>query len=178
MSEPGRKHLKESMTVNIITRKDGKKSKKRLAGFFLASFVTLAGAGAAFAYWTAGGTGNGTAATGTTTNVTVNQTTTVAGLYPGDTIALAGTFTNTNAGSVYVTAVTASIGTFDIPGTGGAPDCTNADFTISGTAPVGAEIAHGTGGSWSGLSINMLDTALNQNTCKSLTTIPISYTSS
>jgi hypothetical protein len=162
--------------VNIITKKDGKRSKRRLAGFFLASFVTLAGAGAAFAYWTASGTG--TAATGTTTNVTVNQTTTVAGLYPGDTIALAGTFTNPNAGSVYVTAVTASIGTFDIPGTGGNPDCTNADFTISGTALVGAEILHGTGGAWSGLSINMVDSALNQNTCKSLTTIPITYASS
>jgi hypothetical protein len=167
------------MTVNILKKEDGKRSKKRLAGLFLASFVTLAGAGAAFAYWTIGGTGSSTNATGSPASVTVVQTTTVTGMYPGDTVAVAGDFNNPNPGSVKITAVTAAIGTFSSQTDLSEPACTNLDFTISGTSNTPGEILPGSGvGTWSGLSINMVDSATNQNNCQNLTTVPITYTAS
>ena len=62
------------------------------------AFVVIAG-GAAFAYWTNSGAGTGTAGTGTNVAVTVNQTSVIAGMYPGQSAqTLAGNFTNTNSG--------------------------------------------------------------------------------
>lgn len=136
------------------------------------------GGGVALAYWTTGGSGSGSAATGTTSNIVVNQTgSAITGMYPGATAALSGNFTNTiNPGSVYITAVTANVTTFSAQADATKPACTQADFTITGTAPVGAEVAHGTGvGSWSGLTLTFVDGAGNQDNCKSIT-VPITYT--
>ncbi len=164
--------------MSILTKKNGERRKKRFAGIFLASFVTLAGAGAAFAYWTTSGSGSGNGTTTAPAAVVVVQTSTVAGLYPGDSIALSGDFNNSNPGKVYVTSVTASIGTFSSQTNSSLPACTQADFTITGTAPVSAEVPSGTAvGAWSGLSIAMNDSATNQDNCESLTTVPIVYTS-
>ena len=54
--------------------------------------------------------------------------------------------------------------------------CTAADFAITGTA-MGPFSAPGgsTGGSWSGLYLQMLNTGSNQNACK-LATVNITYT--
>jgi hypothetical protein len=172
--------------MHILTKKDGERRKKRFAAIGMATFVTLAGAGAAFAYWTTSGTGAGNATSSAPSAIVVNQTTTVSGLYPGDTVALAGTFTNTtNPGSVFVTSVTASIGTFSTTAAFPLlPACTNADFTITGTSTIntvalGSEVTHGTNvGAWAGLSITLTDSATNQDNCESLTTIPINYTAS
>ena len=62
--------------------------------------VVVAGSVAAFAYWTSGGTGTGTAATGTTAVVTINQTSPpIVDLGPGVAAEpLAGTFTTDEAG--------------------------------------------------------------------------------
>ena len=131
----------------------------------------ISGAGAAFAYWTTTGTGAGTSATGTVVGITVNQTSIVTGLYPGGPAqSIAGNFTNSNAGAVYVAAVTAALGALP---TG----CVAADFTIAGTAPVNANVASGTGGSWTGLTIAMNNTLINQDACKTKT-IPLVLTSS
>lgn len=129
-------------------------------------------AGGAYAYWTTTGTGSGSAATGTVAGITVNQTTTVAGLYPGGPAqTISGTFTNTNSGAVYVAAVTAALGT--LPG-----GCLPADFTIAGTATVNVNVPSGTGvGSWTGLTIAMNNTAVSQNACKA-STIPLALASS
>ena len=70
--------------------------------------LVVALAGVAFAYWTATGSGSGTANTGTAASVTVNQTVSPTGLYPGGAVALSGNFTNPNPGKVYITAVTAT----------------------------------------------------------------------
>jgi hypothetical protein len=103
--------------------------------------------------------------------ITVNQTTTIAGLYPGGPAqTISGTFTNANAGAVYVAAVTAALGT--LPG-----GCLPADFTIAGTATVNANVASGTGvGAWTGLTIAMNNTVVSQNACKA-STIPLVLTS-
>ena len=151
---------------------------------FNRKFVILAvglpiavGAGIAIAYWTVTGTGSGNAATGTTSSITVNQTVSPTNLAPGGTVALSGNFNNPNSSKVYVTAVTATVTTFSLQADAGKPACTQADFTITGTAPVGAEILTGNAvGSWSGLSLNMIDSATNQDNCKSIT-VPITYAS-
>ena len=157
--------------MRIITR-------KRVAA--LAAILAVGGGTIAYAYWTTGGSGSGSAATGTTSNIVVNQTgSAITGMYPGQTVNLSGTFTNTaNPGSVYVTAVTAAVHTFSSQTDSSKPACTQADFAIGGTAPVGAEVAHGTGvGSWSGLTLTLTDAGTNQDNCKGLT-VTLDYTAS
>ena len=148
--------------------KDRKVNKKAIA-IGLSVGLALGISGLAIAYWTSSGSGTGSATTGTTVGVTVNQSTVVTGLYPGDApVALTGTFSNTNSGSVKVGTVTAVIGTLP-------SGCVAGDFTINGTGVVNAEIPTGTNvGSWSGISVQMNDTALNQDACKTQT-IPITY---
>jgi len=174
-----RSATKGAVNMHILTNQEGERRKKWFLAIFLAGFMTLAGVGAAFAYWTTSGTGSGNATSGSPSAVTVVQTSTITGLYPGDTVALSGDFNNPNPGKVYITAVTASIGTFSSQTNSGLPACTQADFSITGTSTVGAEINAGSGvGSWSGLSITLNDAGTNQDNCESLSTIPINYTSS
>lgn len=139
----------------------------------IASFLVLAVAGAAFAYWTAGGTGTGTAPTGTTLALTANQTTVLTPMYPGDTAqTISGTFTNPNTGPTYVTSVTAAITGVS----GGAGACSAADYTLaSPVMAVGSEVAVGTGGSWTGATIKFNNTGANQDGCKGAT-VALGYT--
>jgi hypothetical protein len=144
-------------------------NKKKAAAVLGAGVIALTSGGVALAYWTSTGAGTGTAATGTVADVSVVQTSSSAGLYPGGSVPLTGNFNNSNAGSVRVGSVTAVVGTLP---TG----CVAADFTISGTAPVNAEIASGSGvGAWSGLTLTMNDTAVSQDACKTQS-IPVTYT--
>ncbi|WP_346386393.1 hypothetical protein [Nocardioides sp.] len=127
----------------------------------------------AYAYWTNSGTGTGSAATGTTAGITVNQTSVVSGLYPGSPAqALSGNFDNGNAGPIHVASVTGTVTST------GAVGCSPADFVVSGSPAANVqEVPSGTGvGSWSGLSVAMTNTAANQDACKNAT-LTISYTS-
>jgi hypothetical protein len=131
--------------------------------------------GIAYAYWTVTGSGTGSATTGSGTALTVNQTVAPTGLYPGGSAALSGNFDNHNAGPVYVTAVTASVTPFTAQADVNKPACTQADFSITGTANVAAEVAAGNGvGAWSGLSLAMADRGTNQDNCKNVT-VPVTY---
>ena len=149
-------------------------NRRGLAAFGVGVMV-IAAAGAGFAYWTQGGTGNGSATTGSTGTITVNQTTTVTGLYPGATpVALAGTFTNTSSGPVTISSVTATVTAFSAQADPAKPACTQADYAIGGAAaggvvPVGTNV-----GSWSGLTVGLLNTATNQDNCKNVV-IAIGY---
>jgi hypothetical protein len=154
------------------------RGRKRVAVFAVA-FV-LGVAGVATAYWTQGGTGTGSAATGNTASITVHQTAAINGLYPGGPAqTLSGNFDNPSSGSVFVTAVTAVVHpSFSAQSDATKPACTAADFVIAGSAAVGAEIASGSGvGAWTGLTIAMKDTATNQDNCKNVI-VPIDYTAS
>src|SRR5205823_8540943 len=75
-------------TVRFITKK------RAVAA---AAAIAIAGGGmAAYAYWTGSGTGSGAASATTPSALTVNQTTSVTGLFPGATaVTLSGTFDNT-----------------------------------------------------------------------------------
>jgi predicted ribosomally synthesized peptide with SipW-like signal peptide len=141
--------------------------------------VLLLAATGAYAYWTQSGTGTGTAATGTTTGITVTQTATPSGLYPGGpTAALAGQFNNTNAGSVYVNQVSATISSVTGPNITVPNPCTAADYQLNGfPVTVAALVPSGTAqGSWSGASIQMLNAGTNQDGCKGAT-VNLAYTS-
>jgi hypothetical protein len=151
--------------MNEISRK------KKIAGVAFGTAVLMLAGGAAFGYWSITGTGSDTATTGTVTSITVNQNSTVAGLAPGLAAqALSGDFDNPNSGPVYVAAVTAVVSGTDKVG------CGPTDYTIAGTAPVGAQIASGSGvGSWSGLTIQFNNKVTNQDACKNAV-VTIHYT--
>ena len=141
--------------------------------------VALAASISGYAYWTAtgSGTGTGSAAAGTA-NVTVNQTTVLAAMYPGDTAqTISGNFNNPNPGPVYILTVTASISS--VVKAGGAPagTCDATDFTLANaTATVNAEVPAGNAkGAWSGPTIHFNDKASNQDACKGAT-VNLAYT--
>ena len=135
--------------------------------------------GAAFAYWTVGGGGTGTAETGTSQDITVVQTSTVTDLRPGGAPqALSGNFDNANEGPVYVGTVTVAIGTVTKAAGAPAGPCDATDYTLANaTMTVNAEVPTGTGqGAWSGATIafnNKTDT--NQDGCKGAT-VNLTYT--
>jgi len=135
--------------------------------------------GAAYAYWTQGGSGTGTAATGTTTGVTVNQTSTIINLAPGVAAqTLSGNFDNPNSGPAYVTSVTVAISS--VVKAGGAPTgtCEATDYTLAGSAPVNAEVAAGNAkGTWTGLTIAFNNKGSVQDACKNAT-VNLAYTAS
>lgn len=151
-------------------------SRRRI--FLLAGVVIALGVAiGAYAFWTQGGTGSGTATADTTSAITVNQTSSVSGLYPGGPAAtLSGNFDNPNASAVQISSITAVVSSITNGSSDGSkPACTPADFSIGGS--VGAvTVPSGTGvGSWTGLTIQLLNTAANQDNCKGATA-NIAYT--
>ncbi len=138
--------------------------------------LALAVGGIAFAYWTQGGSGSGGASAGTTSAITVNQTGTPTGLYPGGpAVPLAGTFDNPNAHPVHISSVTVAVTPFSVQTDNSKPACTEADFAVGGTS--GANVVPaGTGvGSWSGLTVRLVDGVANQDNCKNVD-ITLDYT--
>src|SRR6266566_2490660 len=122
-----------------------KMNKKR--GIILGALASLAIAGVALAYWTAGGSGTGSApAAGAQSALTVNQTTVLTGMYPGDTAqTISGNFDNTNSGPTYVATVTASIASVTKAVGAVTGTCDATDFTLANAAmTVGAEVPTGT----------------------------------
>lgn len=144
--------------------------RKWATGLLVASLV---GGGAAFAFWTMGGSGEGEAGTGTSQSVVINQTSAVTGLAPGvGAQTLSGDFDNPNAGPVHVGSVSVVVTGTDKPG------CGSTDYTIGGSAPVNAQVPAGDGvGSWSGLTIQFNNKpAVNQDACKGAV-VALAYTS-
>lgn len=147
------------------------------SGLIAATALLLLSGGGAYAYWSVIGSGSGTAASGSAAAVVVNQTSSASGLYPGGSVALSGDFDNPNPGAVYVTAVTAAVRIFSAQADNTKPACTQADFTITGTSNTPGSIASGTAvGSWSGLTLTMVNSGTNQDNCKSLAAVQIDYT--
>jgi hypothetical protein len=148
--------------------------KQSVLGAVAAILLIAAGA---YAYWTSTGSGTGSASAGTTSAVTVNQTTTLSAMYPGDSAqTISGNFDNPNPGPVYVGTVTASISS--VTKASGAPSgtCDASDFTLASAAmTVNAEVPAGTAkGSWTGATIKFNNKATNQDACKGAT-VNLSY---
>lgn len=140
--------------------------------------VALGASVAAYAYWTAGGSGTGSAATGTNSALTAVQTSTVTAMAPGDSAqALSGTFLNPNIGPVYVATITASIAS--VTKASGAPSgtCDASDYTLANaTMTINAEVLADDTSTWSGATIKFNDkTGANQDACKNAT-VNLAYT--
>ena len=151
------------------------KTKKIVVTLVVAGAV-VAGSGAAYAYWTTTGSGNGTVTSATNAPITAVQTSVITTMAPGVAPQiLSGNFTNPNSFLVKVATVTAVIGT----PTGGTGGCLATDFVLGGTIPMApnAEIPAGTAqGAWSGTTIAFNDlSGTNQDRCKGVT-VPITYT--
>ncbi len=152
---------------------------RRLTAAVVLTFVLGTAGGAVYAYWTAQGAGTGTATVGSLENVTVNQTTVLTPLYPGDSAqTINGTFNNGNPGPVYVASVTVSIASVTKAVGAPAGTCDASDFTLANaTATVAAQIPSGTGvGSWTGPTIQFNNKAgTNQDACQGAT-VNLGYT--
>ncbi len=151
--------------------------KKRNVSIIAVALV-LSISGAAYAYWTAGGSGTGSAATGTNAPISAVQTTAPTAMAPGDTAqSLAGKFNNQNSGPVYVATVTASI-TSVFSGGVAAVGCDATDYTLAGAVmTVNAEVPSGTAqGAWTGATIKFNNkTGSNQDACKNAV-VNLAYT--
>lgn len=133
--------------------------------------LVVAAGGAAYAYWTAGGSGTGSAATGTNVAITAVQTSTVSAMAPGDTAqSLNGTFNNPNSGPVYVATVTASISSVTKAVGAVAGICDATDFTLAGAVmTINAEVLANDTSTWTGATIKFNNKATNQDQCKGAT---------
>jgi hypothetical protein len=153
---------------------------KRRATVVLGVIAVLVVAGAAIAYWTAGGSGTGSAATASGAgSLTVNQTGTLTAMYPGDSAqTLSGTFDNPTGALVHVSQVAVSISSVTKNGNP-VVGCDDSDYTLSGSPmTVNAEVPAGNGkGNWTGATIQFNDKASNQDACKGAT-VNLSYTAS
>ena len=146
-----------------------RKSTKRLVAIAATTVVLLGGAGIAYAYWTAGGTGTGSGTTGTSEAITVDQDSVITNLRPdGAAQTLSGDFINLNDEPVYVATVTASISSI----TGGGVTCLPDDYTLSNAVmTVNAQVPAGSDvGAWTGATIEFNNKpAENQDDCKNAT---------
>jgi hypothetical protein len=148
-------------------------SRKKTLGAALTIIIAAAAGTAAYAYWTAGGTGSASGTAGSTIGLIPRQSTVLAPMYPGDSPqVISGSFDNGNDGPVYVATVTASI--LSVVKAAGAPagTCDATDFTLaSPTMTVGAEVPTGNGkGAFSGATIHFNNKgAVNQDACQNAT---------
>ena len=146
-------------------------TKKRTTAI-LAILGAVAAASAAIAYWTAGGSGTGSATTGTNVALTAVQTSTITNMYPGDTVqTLSGNFTNPNPSLSYVATVTASIASVTKATLAVAGICDAGDYTLANAAmTVNAQVPAGSAqGVWTGATIKFNNKGTNQDQCKGAT---------
>jgi hypothetical protein len=157
-----------------------KHTKRRIGIIATSVAAVLIGGGVAVAFWTTSGNGTGSAAVGTTGTVTIAQTNTVGGLYPGGPAqALQFSVTNNGSSPVVVSNVTVAIdpATSNFTGT-----CTAGDFALTQGSATGQPVNPGAGNAvtqavWGGgWSTAMLDSGSNQNDCKGAT-VGLKYTS-
>jgi len=153
-------------------------SRKRKVGTVVAIVALAAVSTAAYAYWTAGGSGTGSAAAGSTVGLVPNQTTTLSPMYPGDSPqVISGNFDNSNSGPVRVETVTASIASVTKAVGAPAGTCDATDFTLaSPVMTVGGMVPSGTGVSaFTGATIQFNNKpAVNQDACQDAT-VTLSY---
>ena len=146
---------------------------KRTTAVSIALFLI---AGGAFAWFSASGIGDGSVSAGDTLPLTVNQSTSVLSLLPGaPAVTLSGTFDNPNDAPVHVGSVTATVSSVKtIGGVDITDDCAS-DFTVGGTATVNANVD--TGDTWTGLTVRLLDSGLDQDACKNAV-VSLAYSAS
>jgi hypothetical protein len=127
-------------------------------GIVLAIAISAIGA---FAYWTASGTGQGTAAVGTDSGVTIVVTDTGAPLYPGGNATITFHVHNSSTtSSVQVGKVVKDGAVTGLPVGCSAADFTFADVTLNETVAANTDGSDHTG------TLAMANTPSNQDACK------------
>lgn len=122
---------------------------------------------------TAPATGSESVRAGSPSPVTIVQTSTMTGLFPGGPAQrLSGAFHNTGGSEVFISEVEAAI----VSVTGIDGNCTAANYRIDNPVmPVGLSIPSGQSvGEWGGATIRMIDVPVSQDACQ-LATVNISY---
>ncbi len=149
-----------------------RRSRKRKAVILAAGLAAAVGASAAFAAWTVGGTGSGTATAVTAGNLTTSVAVTTPALYPGITGAnLFLTVNNPNPFPVAITSVNANGAA--VPD-GAHAGCTTTGVTFTNTAVTQTVPASGSV-SFTAAGVSMNNTSVN--VCQGATfTIPVSFT--
>lgn len=141
--------------------------KKRIIGTTIA--LVAIGGGAAFAYWTATGTGNTTAKAGSSTAFSVTASiTSGADLSPGGPVQTA-TFevTNTGSGVQKLRDVEVTVANTDGTPWTGAKGCSAADFTVGQPVFTPTELAKDGGKTTGTVTLQMKNLAdVNQDYCK------------
>jgi len=130
--------------------------------------VLLSGVVGAYAFWTTGGSGSGTATAGTTTNNLTIASSSVTGVTPGSSTPVTVTVTNPNSYSVHVDTVSTVITTSN-------PSCLPADFTFPAKVMNTTIAALGGTASFT-QPLVFADTAVSQDLCKGAT-ITLAYSS-
>jgi hypothetical protein len=123
--------------------------------------AALAAVGA-YAYWTASGTGSGTATVGTDSGVTIVVTDTGAALYPGGSATVTFHVQNNSTSSAVMVGKVVQDG----PVTGLPGGCSAADFSFGDVTLNESVAASGNGANHTG-TLSMANTASNQDACKS-----------
>jgi hypothetical protein len=136
-------------------------ARKRLVLLGVVAVVAGMAAFGAYAYWTASGTGAGTATVGTDSGVTIAVTNTGAALYPGGSATITFHVQNDSTSS----AVTVGKVVQDGPVTGLPVGCSAADFSFADVTLNESVAASGNGANHTG-TLSMANTASNQDACK------------
>ncbi len=138
--------------------------KKKIIAGVAAGAIVLGAGGAAFAYWTASGSGSSTGTVAASNGaIVLHAAFPNAALYPGGSQIV--TFTADNGGAQAV-----SVGTVHTVVTTSDPLCLAADFTVADVAE-NQSIAAGASGTVLANSgtISMTNTNVNQDACKGAT---------
>ena len=143
--------------------------RKRSRTFVFGLIAALVVAGAAIAFWTSTGTGQGTATVGTDSGLPISAVTFGNTLYPGGKSPVSFTITNSSANSAITVAQVAADTSFGATGVTGLPGgCLPADFTfptftVNQSIPAGGTL-NLTVPTAGGLAF--ANTAVNQDACK------------
>jgi len=144
-----------------------KTRKLTIAAGVMASMLV---AGVAFAFWTANGTGHADATVGTDSGVTITAST-VGNLYPGHSVEVDFTITNSSANTkVKIDNLVADTSGGNTNGISGLPaGCSASDFHFAGVS-VNTEIAES--GHYDGTgTLSFDDSGSNQDACKNATPV-------
>lgn len=132
------------------------------------------GGGAAFAYWTATGTGSNSAKAGGATDFTITSAVTGPDLSPGGpkkTVAF--TVTNPGSGNQKVAGVDVKVANADGTDWTAVPGCSASDFQLSDYAFTAIDLAPGAVATGT-VQLQMVNRDTDQNSCKGVT-VPLHF---
>lgn len=148
---------------------------KKFAIAAVAAALVLGGGGAALAYWTAQGTGTGTATTGASVDFTIASEAPVGDpLYPGGpSQSVSFTVTNPSAGPQTLSSVTVAVANADGTEWVAVAGCSAADYTL-GTPSIVYGVMLASGTKPGTVTITMNNTGTNQDACQGVT-VPLYF---